>query len=1047
MAITETLTPRVAAILVVHNGEEWLGSALATIAAQRYPALDLVVVDNASHDGGIQLLGRHIHPDRLITLSRNVGFGRAVGTALKHPTVEAADYLVLLHDDLVLAPDAIAELVEAIQADPTIGIVGPKLREWSEDYVIQEVGMTIDRFGRAETLLEPGELDQGQHDRGRDVLYVSTAGMLLRRDVLRTLGGFDARFPAFRDDLDLCWRAWLAGMRVEVVPEAVAYHLAASSRTPRAPLASRSGQARYYAERHTIATLLKNYSAARLAWVLPILILLAVAKIAGFLATRRFGDAAAVAKAYLWNLRQILPTLRRRRHVQRHRVVSDAELARLFAPGLPRLHAYADTIATWAAGEDTRALIDDTQARCLDPIDDPLATKPVLRALRDHPAACVGGVLLVCYLIGLIPLLGGGQLVGGEIAPWPHSAGAFLRAYASAWNAGPLASSGFGSPAQVLLGLASLVGFGSAWVAQRLLVFGLLPLAWVLALRAGRLVTTLKAPRVLGATLYVLSPVLIGALAQGRYGVLVTGALLPGLVLVTMRAADVRTPPGSAWRAAALLTLGLVTSAAFAPVIGLLLFLALLLVTVGGAFRGVPGTRAATLRLVAAAGGAVALLAPWLGSIALGGGLVLRGGAGDVASGLAPLRLWRALTMVPAATPELSGPAGLLSAALACAVVVAAVGVALRIRPGPVCGLITIVVVSGLAAWGTARLGGQAVWVPALLLPGALALAVLGVVATRWLVPALRACDFGARQLLTAVAAGVVVIGVTGGAVLLATGPWEGLRRDPDLVPAFVSADVPTVGPYRVLLLADQDGTVGWDVTDGAGPSMVSYGTLPSSALLGFLDAAVGQAAGGADPSAGSALGLANIRYVVLSAPSDMLATALGRQPALEPLPSGGGRVYRVQTWLPRAVVLPPDRGEALRKTLDVAATDGLEAARLQAAGLGEFRGAPADGGLLVVSEASSPLWRATANGRLLERAELPPFNAFSLPSGHHDVVVWASDDVHRLVVLAQIALVLGVISLALRPPGFTRKKAKAAAVRSLPAELAEPRSPEEVAS
>jgi GT2 family glycosyltransferase len=1068
MATVEISTPRVAAILIVHNGEEWLGSALATIAAQRYPALDLVVVDNASHDGGPELLSRHIHPDRLITLSRNVGFGRAVGVALKHPAVEAANYLLLLHDDLVLAPDAIAELVEAIQADSTLGIVGPKLREWSEDYLLQEVGMTTDRFGRAETQLEPGELDQGQHDRQRDVLYVSTAGMLLRQDVLRTLGGFDARFPAFRDDLDLCWRAWLAGMRVKVVPDAVGYHVAASSRVPRAPLASRSGHARYYAERHTIATLLKNYSAARLTWVLPILILFAIGKTLAFLATRQFGDAAAVAKAYLWNVHQLPQTLRRRSFVQRHRVVSDADIAPLFAPGLPRLRAYAETIMTRAASTDTRALIDDSEPQSVglldgpppDMADDPLADRPLLRALRDHPAACVGGLLLGCYLIGLIPLLGAGQVVGGEIAPWPQTARAFLRAYASSWNGEPLASSGFPSPAQALLGVMSFLGFGSAWLAQRLLVFGLPPLAWALALRAGRLVTNLKAPRVLGATLYVLSPVLLGALAQGRYGVLLTGALLPGLVLVTVRAVDERTAPGSAWRAAALLALGLATCAAFAPMLGLLLGLTLLVVMVITGVRGMKGARQAVLRLLVAAGGAVGLLAPWLLDFVYRGGLVLSDPAQQ------PLRLWRALTMVPTVVPELSGPAGLLSAAVTGAVVVAALGVALQIRPGPVAGLVAIVGASGLVTWGAAWLDIEVIWAPALLLPGALGLAVLGVVATRWLVPALRAYDFGARQLLTAVASGVVAIGVVGGAVLLMTGPWTGLHRDPELVPAFVRADADTVGPYRILLLSDQgvggsppagqgvggsppgriDG-IRWGVVNGAGPSMVNYGSLGSQSLMSFLDEAIGRAAGGADPRAGAMFGLANIRYVVVSAPSDALAAALARQPALEPLPSSDGHVYRIRTWLPRAVVLPRERGEALLKTHDPGATDGLQTAALEAGRLGEYQGrAAGDGGLLVVSEAEDRIWRATANGTLLRPVPFSPFNAFPLPSGQSDVEVRASSGAHRVIVLIQIVLLLGVVSLALRPPGFTQRKAGRAATRSLPAELAEPRSPEGVA-
>lgn len=1067
MSTTDTSTPCVAAILVVHNGEEWLGSALATIAAQRYPALDLVVVDNASRDSGPELLSRHIHADRLITLSRNVGFGRAVAAAMKHPAVEAADYLLLLHDDLVLAPDAIAELVEAIQADPTLGIVGPKLREWSQEYVLQEVGMTIDRFGRAETQLEPGELDQGQHDHQRDVLYVSTAGMLLRRHVLSMLGGFDARFPAFRDDLDLCWRAWLAGMRVEVVPKAVGYHIAASSRLPRAPLATRSGQARYFAERHTVATLLKNYSTLRLAWVLPIVLLLAVGKTAGFLATRRFADAAAVARAYAWNARQLPPTLRRRRAVQRRRAVSDAELTPLFAPGLPRMRAYAEAVSVWLAGAETRALIDDSgELQQVDVRDDTLASKPLLRAFRDHPAASAGAMLAICYLIGLIPLLGVGQVVGGEIAPWPSTTRAFLRAYVSSWNGQPLASAGFSSPAQAVLGLLGFLGLGSAWLAQRLLVFGLLPLAWGFALRAGRLVTTRKSPRALGATLYALNPVLLGALAQGRYGTLVTAALLPGLVLVTIRAMDVRTAPGSAWRAAALLALGLATVVAFAPVLGLLLGIALLSVTGFVAVRGLQGdgkiqtwSRQATLRLAVAGVASVVLNGPWLIDIVRRGGLELRGAEPDV------LPLWRALTMVPDILDGLRGPIGILAAATSCAVIVAAVGVGLRSRPGPVVGLVTVVAGSGVTAWGASRLGIEQVWAPALLLPGALALAVLGVIAARWLSPSLRAYDFGARQLTTAIAGGIVLVGIAGGVLRLTLGPWGGLSRNPELVPAFVNADIEAVGPYRVLLLADSGEVVRWDVTNATGPSMVDNGTLRSPRLTRFLEAAIGRAAGGADPSAGVQLGLANIRYIVLARSSDALTGALARQPALEPLPSSGGRVYRVRTWLPRAVVLPRERGDSLLATGDpgitasptpppppsgspasppiAAPSQGLESARLEArSGLTGYQGrATGDGGLLVVSEAEDTLWHATANGKPLERAPLSPVNAFRLPSGQSDVEVRTSGGVGRkMIAFVQLLLALAVISLALRPPGFTRRRVDRSVSRSLPPEFSDPR-------
>src|SRR5205807_2388015 len=83
-----------------------------------------------------------------------------------------------------------------------------------------EVGRSIDQFGNPHTGIEPGELDQAQHDAVRDVFYVSDAAMFVRADLFHELGGFDAsRFPG-AEDIDLCWRARLAGARVLVAPEA-----------------------------------------------------------------------------------------------------------------------------------------------------------------------------------------------------------------------------------------------------------------------------------------------------------------------------------------------------------------------------------------------------------------------------------------------------------------------------------------------------------------------------------------------------------------------------------------------------------------------------------------------------------------------------------------------------------------------------------------------------------------------------------------------------------------------------------------------------------
>lgn len=1031
-ALTAPVRQRVVVVLVVSDGVEELGGVLATIAGASYPDLDLVVVDNATRDGAAEVLDRRIPPERLVRLRRRVGFGRAVAEALRNDAVAAADLVLLHHDDLVLEPDAIAELVAAMDADAALGVVGPKLRDWGDEGLLREVGVTIDRLGRAETLLELGELDQGQHDRQREVLYVSTAGMLVRREVLRAVGAFDIRYDLLRDDLDLCWRTWLAGHRVAVVPAAVGYHVAAASRLLRPVGRGHSWTPRELAERNTFATLLKCYGWARLAWVAPVVLLLALAKVLAFLATRRFGDALATARAYAWNLAQLPRTLRRRRQVQRRREVSDGDLSGLFAPGLPRVRAYAEALGGWVAGGGTRALYDEADAPTVDVID-PLADRPVARVLRDHPAAAAGVALAIVYLVGLVPLLGGGQLTGGEVAPWPARASDFLRAYASPWNGEPAASAALPSPVQALLGVVSVLGLGSAWLAQRLVVLGLLPVAWCLALRAGRLVTSRPGPRVLGATVYALSPVLMTALALGRFSELVAAALLPGLLLVGARSADPALPAASAWRAAALLSLGLAVVAGASPVLGIVVVVVVLAAAAAVRRRSPTGA----VRLAVAAVGALVVLAPWAWGLLASGQLVTS----------APpivLPLWRALALAPVPIEGFGGVAAVLAALLPVGILVLALLLGLRHRPGAVAALIAVHAASALAAWLLARGGARIMWPPALLIPGALAAAGLAVVSARWVLPGLRAVAFGVRQVVVVIATVAVAVGLLEVGLRLGGGPWDGLARDVAVVPPFVAADEPRVGPYRVLLLADRGGEVAWDLIAAGGRSMVEYGTVPAAALLSAVEDAVGAAAGGADVAAGDRLGLVGVRYVVVRSDgaTDALRGALARQPALEPVPSGEGRVYRVRSWLPRAVVLPQATADALRGSATLGDATALEERGLTRLSPSRYAGAATEPGLLVLGEAPSSSWRATAGGAALQRAELPAavsrgINAFELASPA-DVVELAVDPTGRRVILVvQALVVLVIVSLALRPPGTRQRAGTRGPGRALPSRVA----------
>lgn len=1031
---------RVCALLIVTGDAPTLPGVLATLADQSHPALDLLVVENGASASARAALDRRVPAERRVRLDRSQGFGRAVARVLDHPLARGAEHLLLVHDDLALAPDAVALLVAACAADPELGIVGPKLRDWSSEPILQECGMTADRFGRAEPGFEPGERDQGQHDTRSEVLYVSTAGMLVRPALLRRVGAFDARYPAMRDDLDLCLRAWLLGSRVAVVPAAVGYHVAAGSRE----LRRFTSPARELAERHALAALLKCYSWPRLAATLPIVLLLALGKVLGFLATRRVGDAAAVVRAYAWNVVQLPGTLRRRNFVQRRRVRSDREVAALFAPGLPRARAYTEAFADWLAGGTTRALLPEVEPEG----SDVQAEGSALAALGRHPVAVAGVVLGVAYLIGVVGLLGGGQLVGGEVRAWPDSAIDFLRAYARPWQDDALASGSISSPLQALLGLVSLAGLGSSWLAQRLVVLGAVPLAFVSALRAGRLITQRAAPRAIGASVYALSLPVLGALAGGLLGITLVAALLPALVALGVRTAT-RVPPGpvdsraraDAWRAAALFTLGFVAAVAAAPRLWPLAVVGLAALALGCV--GAPGARARLLVVVAAS---VLLLVPWLR------GVLAEGLGPGFADESVALPLWRALTLSPPVLPNAGGPVLVTVAAVATvlAVVVGALVLGLRARPVVVLGFAAAWIAAALLAWLVARLELPGVWSPGFLLPAALSVAGLATIAARWAGRSLVDYDFGQRQLAVVASLAIAALGIGTQVVGLASGPFEGLRRAPELLPLFVTSETERVGPYRVLILRPAEDGISYEVVRGVGPRMTDAGVVADARLQATLADDVSRVLGGVDPRAAARLGVLGVRYVVVDGDPVGVEAALDEQPSLRPVPSGEGRVYLVETWLPQAVVLPQEVGEELFATSDPGPTAAYEEAGLARVGRDAFAGGriPPEGGLLVVSEATSPEWHARSATEQLERVAPPPattagdswaVNAFAVPPGTAEVRVGATDLAHRLAVIAQALVVLLVLSLALRPPRLGRRRDRGVAEEALPAALRTP--------
>lgn len=1007
-----TAAPRVLAVLVAHDGARWLPSALDTLEAQTHPSLDIVAVDNASTDGSRDILIERLGPDRVLVSDRDLGFGAAVSMALDARSTEAP-YIWLLHDDVAFLPDALGHLVAALDEDPRLAVVGPKLRDWRDGERLQSVGWTIDRTGRSDSGVDPGELDQGQHDTRGRTLYVSTAGMLVRRDVMDDLGRFDRRFHVFRDDLDLCWRVWLTGHEVEVVPAALGAHVAAAAEYVRLGQTRHLGP-RYFAERNTLAALLKNYGPARLPFVVALYLIVGIAKVGAFVVTRRLSDAWQTVRAWGCNLLHLRETWRLRRAVQRARTRTDTELKELFGRLTPRVRAYLEAVAYWVSGGDTPDPSREVEAEVA------VTGNPVSRFVRQRPVAVAGLGLLALMTFGAWPLLVPGELRGGQLAPWPASSAMFFQDYVAGWHqAAGFGTSATPSPAQALLGMLQFVLGGSSYLAPRVLLFGSIAAAWLFALRAAQAYSPRRVPRVVAATAYVLSPPALAALVTGQVAALVLLAVIPGLVASGLALTGRSSPPGRAWRAVSGSVLLGAIGGAFEPLFVPVVLLAGLIVVMviwsgsgDGAWR-----RAVTVRVLAAVSGPLLLLLPWsLDLIEPGGPLFA--GSGALAGG----ELWRWLAL----SPDLAGFPGLIAGVGFVLAGLLGLAIGLTRTPRLVVGLWAVALLGAVSGWLLGRTG-TLVWPGLPLVLTAAAFAGLYALAFATAEHELGRFGFGWRQMAAVVTAAAVTISLGAVALSLVRSPLDDYAVDDPPLPAFIGAAAQEA-PFRVLVLADTGGGVSWEVVDGGGPTMAGFG-VPASPALELVSEAVSETLGRVDSTAASLLGPLNIRYVVVpdGGTSAELDAALRGQFALESRPVAEGRVYSVAGWMPRATVV--DAPTAWEVIEHGARPDAGEVHPLEAGLPGMFSGTAPLRGPVLVAEADDGQWTATADGVALGALEFidpdaPSIVGFSaVNSGERVEIAHGNAAARRLEVTGQAIALLLIVSLALRPPRFARRE------------------------
>ncbi len=341
-------TPLVYCVIPNWNGERDLAAAIDSVLAQSQPCR-LVIVDNGSTDGSVGLINKYGDKLDSVILSRNTGFAGGVNAGIKFALDAGAEYVALFNNDAEADKQWLEHLYKTLKSSDEAGIVTGKLLKAAAKppYTFDSTGDFYSNW----LLAFPrgrGLTDNGQYDHQEFVFSASGGASLYRAEVFKQIGLFDEAFFAYYEDVDLSFRAQLAGWKIIYQPKAVAYH----------QIGKTSGRIPGFTAYHTVKNVpllwFKNLPLG-LWW--PAAIKFQIAYFLMMVNIARKGNLGPVLKGF-GVLCLLLPAkLLERLAIQRHRKVPNRYIRGILYPDLPpdrhKLRKLRARVLFWRHYEDS----------------------------------------------------------------------------------------------------------------------------------------------------------------------------------------------------------------------------------------------------------------------------------------------------------------------------------------------------------------------------------------------------------------------------------------------------------------------------------------------------------------------------------------------------------------------------------------------------------------------------------------------------------------------------------------------------------------------
>jgi GT2 family glycosyltransferase len=217
--------PYVVVIIVNYNGEAVLRDCLESLTKSDYPRMDILVVDNASQDSSVEMLRRHYPHVQLIVAPSNLGFAGGNNLGIEAAMLWGADYIFVLNNDTIVAPQCVRKLVERAEWNRRIGAVSPLILFADLPDRIWAAGGSFNLwYGSARHYGLRQRASMPRWQRPRPITFATGCAVLYRAEALREVGTFDERLYMYAEDSDLSYRLRAAGWLLYYEPEAVVWH-------------------------------------------------------------------------------------------------------------------------------------------------------------------------------------------------------------------------------------------------------------------------------------------------------------------------------------------------------------------------------------------------------------------------------------------------------------------------------------------------------------------------------------------------------------------------------------------------------------------------------------------------------------------------------------------------------------------------------------------------------------------------------------------------------------------------------------------------------